>query len=401
MRNFVFVTVLIIIGLFGFQKALFGDDTIRNCKKGHYYFKTLYNADALDIQNQNRTSTCWSFSALSFFESEAMRLGNGKHKLSEMFVVRSAYIEKAKQYVRYHGHVNFAEGGAFHDIPLVIKKYGMVPESVYQGLEYGLENHNHAEMVAALTGFLNGIIANKQGKLTPAWIKAYEGILDAYLGKVPEKFDYQGKSYTPKSFAESLGLEMDNYVALSSFTHHPFYDYFIIEVPDNWAQKEVFNLPLDNFMEVMTEGVKNGFSFAWGADVSEKGFAYRYGLAIVPSDDNNLAIKGQDKSGFRSAGAERKGSQLLYPGKEKEIHQKMRQEAFDNYASTDDHGMHVTGLVEDQNGTPYFKVKNSWGKSNDCQGFLYASMPYVAYKTINILIHKNALPKSLLKTLSK
>ncbi|OUU00857.1 MAG: aminopeptidase [Bacteroidetes bacterium MED-G17] len=399
MRNLIVVCTVLFFGLVGFQKSLLASDTLKNCKNGHYFFKTLHAADALEVQNQNRTSTCWSFSALSFFESEVMRLGKGEHKLSEMFVVRNAYIEKAKQYVRYHGKINFAEGGAFHDIPLVIKNYGMVPESVYGGLEYGLDNHNHGEMVAALSGFLKGIIANKQGQLTSSWLKAFEGILDAYLGEVPKEFSYKGAVYSPKTFASSLGLNMNDYVALSSFTHHPFYSHFVMEVPDNWAQKTVFNLPLNEFMAVMKGVISKGYTFAWGADVSEKGFAYRYGLAIVPTDESKLGMRGQDKNGFRSAGAERMGNQLLYPGAEMKIDQAIRQKAFDNYATTDDHGMHITGMVVDQNGIPYFAVKNSWGKSNYCEGFLYASMPYVAYKTINILVHKNALPKKLVKTI--
>lgn len=327
-----------------------------------------------------------------------MRMGKGKHKLSEMYIVRKAYEDKAENYVRMHGTANFSQGGAFHDIPHVIKKYGIVPQEAYKGLNYGLESHNHSEMEAALKGFLDAIIANKQGKLTTSWKPAFNAILDAYLGAVPENFTYQGKSYTPTSFAESLELNMDDYVIITSFRHHPFYENFVLEVPDNWIWAQAYNVPLDEMMTLMKDAMLNGYGIGWAADVSEKGFSFKNGLAIVPEDDAALKVRGKDSKHFNNAGADKEGTQFDSPGPEKEITQEMRQEAFDNYLTTDDHGMHFTGIVTDQEGNEYFIVKNSWGTEyNDCDGYFYASMPYVAYKTMNFMVHKDALPKALKK----
>lgn len=374
-----------------FSLQLFAQDTLKNKKDGHYYFDVVKDLEATEVQDQNRTGTCWSFSALSFMESELIRMGKGKHKLSEMFIVRMAYLDKAEKYVRMQGKLNFSQGGAFHDIPYVIKKYGIVPNEVYQGLNYGLDKHNHSEMEAVLTAMCDAIIKNRQGKLTTAWKDAIEGVLDAYLGELPESFKYQGKKYTSKEFATSLGLNMDDYVTLTSYTHHPFYEPFMLEVADNWIGGSAYNLPLSELTGEMENSILTGYSIAWASDVSEKGFSFRNGLAIVPEDDDALKMKGKDDKHFNNAGAERMGSQFDYPGKEKVITQEMRQIAFDNYSTTDDHGMHLTGLVKDQNGTKYFIVKNSWGTDNDCDGYMYASLPYVQYKTMDVMVHKDAL----------
>ena len=398
MTKFSFVSALLVSSLFLFQLQLQAQDTLRNKKDGNYIFTVKKDIEANEVQNQNRTGTCWSFSALSFMESELMRMGKGKHKLSEMYIVRKAYEDKAENYVRMHGTANFSQGGAFHDIPHVIKKYGIVPQEAYKGLNYGLESHNHSEMEAALKGFLDAIIANKQGKLTTSWKPAFNAILDSYLGAVPENFTYQGKSYTPTSFAESLELNMDDYVIITSFTHHPFYENFVLEVPDNWIWAQAYNVPLDEMMTLMKDAMLNGYGIGWAADVSEKGFSFKNGLAIVPEDDAALKVRGKDSKHFNNAGADKEGTQFDSPGPEKEITQEMRQEAFDNYLTTDDHGMHFTGIVTDQEGNEYFIVKNSWGTEyNDCDGYFYASMPYVAYKTMNFMVHKDALPKALKK----
>lgn len=398
MTKFSFVSALLISSLFLFQFQLQAQDTLRNKKDGNYFFTIKKDIEVNEVQNQSRTGTCWSFSALSFVESELIRLGKGKHKLSEMYIVRKAYEDKAENYVRMHGTANFSQGGAFHDIPHVIKKYGIVPQEVYQGLNYGLENHNHSEMEAVLKGMLDGVIANKQNKLTTSWKKAFNAVLDSYLGAVPENFTYKGKSYTPMSFAKSLELNMDDYVIITSFTHHPYYENFVLEVPDNWIWEQAYNVPLDEMMDVMKGAMNNGYGIGWAADVSEKGFSFRDGLAIVPVDEDALKTKGKDNKNFSDAGAIKEGTQFDSPGPEITVTQEMRQEAFDNYLTTDDHGMHLTGLVTDQKGNEYFIVKNSWGTDyNDCDGYFYASMPYVALKTMNFMIHKDALPKSLQK----
>jgi bleomycin hydrolase len=249
---------------------------------------------------------------------------------------------------------------------------------------------------------LDAVIANKQRKLTTSWKKAFNAVLDSYLGAVPENFTYNGTSYTPMSFAKSLDMNMDDYVIITSFTHHPFYENFVLEVPDNWIWAQAYNLPLDEMMDVMTGAMNNGYGLGWAADVSEKGFSFRDGLAIVPEDEDALKTKGKDNKNFSDAGAVKVGTQFDTPGPEKTITQVMRQEAFDNYLTTDDHGMHFTGMVSDQEGNEYFIVKNSWGtENNDCDGYFYASMPYVALKTMNFMIHKDALPKSIQKKMGK
>jgi bleomycin hydrolase len=376
-----------------------------NKKDSEYKFKVLKDLDATDVQDQGRTSTCWSFSSLSFFESEIIRIKKERHNLSEMFIVRNAYLGKAENYLRMYGTFTFGPGGAFHDIPWVIKRYGIVPEEVYGGLNYGASAHKHSEMEAVVESAVKALAKKPQnGKLTPVWKNGIEGILDAYLGDMPSNiedynFTYKGKKYTPKTFSESLGLNMEDYISLTSFTHHPFYSNFVLEVQDNWALQSSYNLPLDEFMEVMESALMQGYTFAWGADVSEKGFGYRDALAILPEDESTIKKSGKDSKRYNEAGAERISNAFNSPVKEKLISQKDRQIAFDNQETTDDHGMHVTGLVEDQNGTKYFIVKNSWGESNEKDGYFFASFPYVRYKTLNIQVHKDVLSKDLKKKL--
>lgn len=369
--------------------------SMTNKKDGGYSFKVINAIDATDVQNQNRTGTCWSFSALSFYESELIRLGKGKINLSEMFVVRKAYEAKADFFVRFNGKHNFGPGGAFHDIPYVLERYGVVPEEAYKGLNYGDDKHNHAELDALLEAMMNVIIKNPQKKLTPAWKQAVSGVLDAYLGALPEKFTYGGMEYTPKTYAQTLDLNMNDYISLTSFSHHPFYSRFALEIPDNWSLGQSYNLPLNEFTEVMEHAVNKGFGLAWGADVSEKGFSFRDGLAIVPEDESTIIKKGEDNKQYNDAGAVKISSAFDAPVKEKIITQEIRQAAFDNYETMDDHGMHITGLVKDQNGGRYFLVKNSWGKANDCDGYFFASMPYVQYKTINFIVHKDGIPRDI------
>ena len=255
--------------------------------------------------------------------------------------------------------------------------------------------HNHAELVSLLQAMVKVIVSNPQKKLTTAWLPAINGVLDAYLGKVPQEFTYQGKKYTPQSFAKFIGLNMDDYVSITSYTHHPFYTQFALEIPDNWSLGTSYNVPLDEFMNIMENAVMNGFGVAWGADVSEKGFAFREGLAILPEDESTINIKGRDNKHFNDAGAEKISSAFDAPVKERVVTQEERQQAFDNYETQDDHGMHITGIVKDQNGAKYFVVKNSWGTANDCQGYFYASFPYVRHKSISYVIHKDALSKEM------
>lgn len=282
------------------------------------------------------------------------------------------------------------------------KKYGIVPLEVFQGLNYGEPNHVFGEIDAVLKAYVQAVVENNNKRLSTAWKRGFDAILDTYLGPEPEKFEYQGKEYTPQTFAkEVVGLNMDDYVNLTSFTHHPFYTEFAIEVEDNWSWDKSYNLPLEELMQVMDYAIDNGYTFVWGADVSEKGFATKdAGVAVIPAMDT------KEMSGAEIAKWEKlpKGQQMMDafkqgPAPEKTITQEMRQEEFDRYLTTDDHGMHIIGKAKDQNGTPYFIVKNSWNKYNKFGGYFYVSYPYVALKTMDIMVHKNAIPKAIRKKL--
>ena len=377
----------IILGLALIVADLVVAQTLSNKKDGNYKFTVVKNLDATEVQNQAQSSTCWSFSSLSFFESEMIRMGKPKVNLSEMYIVRNAYMAKADKYVRMHGLINFGPGGAFHDAAYVIKNFGLIPQSAYLGLVNGDKEINHNEMDAMLKAQLDVVV--KANKISNGgWSKAINSTIDAYLGKAPETFDYMGKQYNPKTFAASLGLSMDSYIEMSSFTHHPFYTKFAIEIQDNWAWDQVYNVPLNEMIDVIDNAIMNGFSIAWGADVSEKGFSFKNGVAIVPDVDWNDVKK------------EKIDSVILNPGKQMDITQAIRQTAFDNYETQDDHGMHIVGIVKDQNGTKYYVIKNSWGiKNNDCDGYFYASEAFVKYKTTSIMVHKDGVKKEISKKL--
>ncbi|MFP4525226.1 MAG: aminopeptidase C [Bacteroidales bacterium] len=364
-----------------------------------YEFTTVEELPATSVKNQYRSGTCWSFSGISLLESEMIRMGKEAVDLSEMWIVRHAYSDKAEKYVRFHGHLNFAGGGAFHDVTNMIKEYGIVPESVYDGLEYGEDKHVHGEFDAVLKGYVDEVMENKNKKLTPVWHDGFNKLLDTYMGEKPEKFTFEGKEYTPESFAsEYVGINPDDYIELSSYTHHPFYSKFILEVPDNWAYGEVYNVPVDELIEVIDHAIESGYTVAWASDVSEKGFSWKNGVAIVPSEDIE-DMTGTEQSKWEDLTEEEK-EEMMYsfeePVPEKKITQEMRQEAFNNWKTTDDHGMHITGIAKDQNGTKYYKVKNSWSdKDHIYDGYLYASEAFVRYKTMDIMIHKDALPEEI------
>jgi bleomycin hydrolase len=361
-----------------------------NKKDSEYKFSIVKNMDASAVQNQNSTSTCWSFSTLSFFESELIRMGKGKEfNLSEMFVVRKTYTRKADNYIRMHGKTNFGEGGGFPDVLSVLKNDGMVPEEIYTGKKDLSSPHNHKALEVTLKNILQPAASDETQKIDFNFMhNSVNAICDEFLGKTPEKFDYKGKSYTPKSYAEATGLVADDYVLLSSFSHHPFYSQFILEVPDNWNWQTVYNLPLNEFQEVMNNAINTGFTFAWAADVSEKGFLFKDGLAVVP-EQAITAMSDEDKKNM-----------TIKPHKQLAITQELRQKAFNDFETQDDHGMHIVGMAKDQNGTPYYIVKNSWGtERNQCDGYFYASESYVLYKTTSILLHKKAIPAALTKKL--
>ncbi len=366
-----------------------------------YKFTELKRLPATSVKSQDRAGTCWSWSTISFLETEMMRLGKDSVSLSPMFIVWHTYNEKADKYVRMHGKLNFGQGGASADVTWAIKNYGIVPLEVYKGLNYGEDVHVHGELDGILKAYLDVVVSNPNRKLSTAWKRGYDGVLDAYLGEIPEKFTYKGKEYTPMSFyKEATGLNMDDYISLTSFTHHPFYTQFALEVPDNWIGEMSYNIPLDELMDVLDKAIDKGYSFSWGSDVSERGFS-RDGIAIVPTADIK-DMSNAEITKWVALSKKEKDAQLYKfdkPGKEKEITQEMRQEAFDNYQTQDDHGMHVVGKAVDQAGNKYFVVKNSWGDYNKYHGYLYVSYPFLAYKTTSIMIHKDALPKDLKKKL--
>jgi bleomycin hydrolase len=354
-----------------------------NKKNGPYKFTIEKEIGTTDVKNQHKSGTCWCFSTESFLESELMRMGKTNVDLSEMFIVRNAYSLKAKNYIRMMGTNNFGPGGAFHDVVNGVKQFGIVPQQAYSGFPKGQVKPTHGELDAVLKSMLDAMLKLPDGKLSPSWYDAYEGALDGYFGKVPATFDFNGKQYTPQSFAQYLGINADDYVELSSFTHHPFYEKFIIEVPDNWSHDMAYNLPLNELQQVVDNALANNYSIAWGSDVSEPGFSFKEGLAIVPEKDEELKKEDRD-------------SLFSKPRKEKVITQELRQIAFDNLSTQDDHGMHITGVAKDQNGSRYYIVKNSWGlDNNDCAGYFYCSVPYFLYKTTSIMVHKNAIPKEI------
>ncbi len=363
-----------------------------NKEGSEYKFEPVKTHAASTVKNQGRTGTCWSFSTLSFLESELMRKGKNID-LSEMWIVRCAYIEKAINYVRMRGKANFDEGAEFHDIPAIARKYGLVPEAVYSGLKNGETTYNHKEMVSMLKAALDALIEAET--LSPNWQNAISAMIDAYLGTAPSTFNYDGKSYTPASFYTFTDLKLDEYVFVTSFTHHPLYSSFAIEVPDNWSMQSAYNVSLEELTDLAKNTVKNMQSFAWASDVSEKGFSFSNGLGIVPVHDSLIKQEGKDNKFFNTAGAERKSTAFDKPMPEKQIDAAARQAAFDMQTTTDDHGMHAVGLYQDQNGTQYFKIKNSWGTSNYTQGYLFVSENYFKYKTICIMVHKDALSKDL------
>lgn len=370
--------------------------TVTVSSQSVYNFSVVKENPITSVKNQSSTGTCWSFSGVGLLESELLRMGKGEFDLSDMYIVRKNYEDKAKKYARLHGSLNFSPGGSFADVVETINDYGIMPEESYRGLNYGSDTHNHGEIDKVLSGYMEAIIGSRE--LSPVWLKGYNAILDTYFGEVPESFEYEGVEYTPHSFADYLELEQDNYISLTSFTHHPFYKPFPIEVPDNWRWANSYNLPIEELMAVMENAVMKGYTIAWASDVSELGFS-RLGIAVVP-DADAVENAGSDQERWigqstreRDASLRaRVGSEVLA---EKTITQEMRQEAFNNYQTTDDHGMQIYGISKDQKGNKYFMVKNSWGETGPYSGLWYASFPFVKYKTMSIILHKDAIPSDI------
>ncbi|MDE6483454.1 MAG: C1 family peptidase [Rikenellaceae bacterium] len=363
-----------------------------------YVFTDVKINPITDVRNQARSGTCWCFSTMAVLESDALKHGKAEQNidLSEMWVVRHAYLEKILKYVRMHGKAELGQGGNAHDVPNMIEKYGIVPESVYPGLNYGTDSHVHGEVDGVLKAYADVIVSNPNRTLTTAWIEGVEGILDAYFGKRPETFEIDGKTYTPRSYAEELGFTNSDYIDVTSFSHHPFGEMFALEIPDNWAWGLSYNVPVDDMMAMLDEALENGYTVCWGSDVSEKGFAYTKGFAVLPETDIKAMDNNEQQRWVALTPAERDAQMYKFdkPVPEKKVTQQMRQEMFDNYTTTDDHGMQIFGIAKDQNGNKFYKVKNSWGTSQLYGGCFYVSAPFVAAKTTNLSFNKNALSQA-------
>ena len=372
----------------------------KESKEG-YVFTPVKELAVTSVKNQNRSGTCWSYSGLAFIESELLRQGKPATDLSEMFVVSHSYKDKADKYVRTHGFLNFAAGGSFYDVLYVLKHYGALPQEVYEGLNYGEKMNVHGELDNFSKAYVEAVVKNPNGKLSPAWKKGFDAIVDTYLGEVPATFEHAGKTQTPASYAAELGLNADDYVSITSYTHHPFYKPFVLEIQDNWRWASSYNVPMDEMMEIMDNAINNGYSIAWGSDVSEKGFT-RNGIATMP-DMKAIETSGSDQDRWVGLSKTAKNDEITKliskPCAEVEVTQALRQEAYDNYQTTDDHGMQIYGIAKDQTGKKFYMVKNSWGTDNKYKGTWYASAPFVAYKTMNYIVHKDALPKAIAKKL--
>ncbi|MFP4621068.1 MAG: aminopeptidase C [Bacteroidales bacterium] len=344
--------------------------------KSGYQFTDEIRLETTPVKDQHKSGTCWCFATVSFIETELLRLGQPEYDLSEMYLVRHTYMQKAKDYVKFHGNNNFGQGGQAHDAMTELEQHGIVPEKIYRGTNYGTEKHAHNEVFSILENYVETLTENRNNQLTPVWTKGYARILDNYFGEVPEQYSYQNETYTPQSFLDDLDFQPDNYIELTSFTHHPWYEKFDLEVPDNWAHKKYYNLPVNELVEVINHSLESGYSVVWDGDVSNRGFSHKNGIAVVPADEN--------------------ASFFNHPVEEKEIIQANRQIQFLNQTMTDDHLMHITGIGKDREDDRYYITKNSWGsESNQYGGFLYMSEPYIRLNTVAIMVHKDAIPEDI------
>ena len=363
-----------------------------------YTFTVVKENPITSVKNQNRSGTCWCFSGLSFLESEVIKAKGLKDPalypdFSEMYIVRRSYYDRAIQFVRLDGHMNFAVGSDFGDVLETAKKYGLVDQKAYSGLQYGYDLPVQGELDAGLKGYVNAIVKNPNRKLTKVWPKGVDGILDAYMGEVPETFVVNGVTYTPESYRDAQGLNLDDYIGFTSYTHHPFYTAFAMEVCDNWRQSLSWNVPLDELMAIIDYAVDNGYTVAWGGDVSEPGFT-RNGLGILV-DTEVKATSGSDQERWVGKSEEKPVEKVAV--KEIKVTQELRQEWYDEKTSTDDHGMHLYGIAKDQNGTKYYMIKNSWGEAGEYKGLWYMSEEFCKGKVLNIVVNKKAVPKEILK----
>jgi len=380
------------------------DTTAKDTAEG-FRFTTVDSVAITSIKDQNKSGTCWAFSTLGFFESEILRETGKVVDLSEMFVVNHTMMDRAQYVIRMYGDVAFASGGSAYDVLYCLRTYGIVPQSAMPGIQYGTTEADtlpvHNELDAVAKGYINALCHNSKIKrLTPVWKKGLQAIYDTYLGACPDTFQLEGKIFTPQSYAQSLGLNLDDYVSLTSYTHHPFYTRFAMEVPDNWRMNQAYNVPLDELMTIIDHAIQHGYTMAWGADVSEVGFT-RKGIGVMPDADKGADLTGSDMAHWLGLDDKGKKEELTKkPLPEMTITQQLRQQAYDNWDNTDDHGMQIFGTATDQNGKLYYMVKNSWGSTrSDYKGIWYISRAFMEYKTNEIMVHKNAIPKDIRKKL--
>ena len=370
----------------------------KNDSTGGFEFTDIKVLKTTPVKDQNKSGTCWCFASTSFFEDEILRKGGKELDLSEMYTVRQCYIDKADKYIRMYGETNFAAGGSSLDVGYVWQRYGVLPESAYGGLEYGEDKHVHGELDAVLKAYLDAVVGKPNKRISTAWRKGYEAILDAYLGKVPETFEVDGVSYTPSSYAESLVLDMNDYVGVTSFTHHPYYQKFVLEVADNWLWEGYYNVALDELKAIVDNAIEEGYPVVWAADVSEKGFKWVKGYAVMPKPTNASDLEGTELARWvKLSDKEREDKQydIAGPCEEIEVTAQVRQEMFDRQETTDDHGMEIVGIAKDQKENRYYKVKNSWDTNQVYGGFFYVSEPYFLAKTVDIYVNKAAIPKQI------
>ena len=396
MKNLFFLAAACTLALHAQAQETEKADTTEGFK-----FEVVKSNPITSVKNQNRSSTCWCFSGLAFLESEVLRTKGIELDLSEMFVVSHTMMDRATYFVRQYGEgASYAPGGNIYDVIYCMENYGLCPQEAMPGILYGDTLPNHNEVDKVTRAFLNALTGSGLKKLSPVWKNAFQSIWDAYIGQRPESFVYEGKEYTPQSFVKYLGLKEDDYITFTSYTHHPFYKSFAVEVPDNWRMHQAYNLPLDEFMRVIDTAIDGGYTMAWGADVSEVGFT-RKGIGVMPDADQGADLTGSDMAKWLGMSeTDRREELTKKPLPEMEITQEMRQKAYDNWETQDDHGMQIFGIAKDQNGKQYYMVKNSWGtQKSNYKGIWYVSRSYMAYKTNDITVHKSAVPKDILKKL--
>ena len=374
--------------LFSAQDNLVNSLKNNKSENPDFQFTTIKRNDVTSVKNQGSSGTCWSYSGNSFLESEMIRMGKQPVDIAEIYTARQVYRDKAKLYVLNGGSLEWGEGGALHDVINMYTKYGAVPQEAYTGLLHGATRNNFKEMSAVIKNMLDAYVKNPAGKLSPNWLSNIDNVLDSYLGKYPESFFYNGKRYTPQTFAkEVIGINPENYVGISSYKDYPYYQRFVLPVPDNWSHDTNWNVPMEELTKIIDNAIQKGFTVGWATDVSEPYFSYKNGVAYVPDLDLDNISDEQRADLFKG------------PKPDKKITEDMRQLGLNNLTTTDDHGMQIVGLAKDQTGKEYYIVKNSWGETNDYQGYIYVTKPYVQFKSTAILVHKDAIPTEILKKL--